>query len=208
MVVVAASASQWCAAQLPRPTLEQRIDLAVSAGVAQVRDSLGTFTMSVVGGETALDHFDGVWAWGPAVRGWVMRENRGVSGAGVHALVRGSRVLGNAPELEVRGAVGFALTGIDVQQGSVLHDRGDLGFVYEVGATYEHRFLADAGVVFSLDAVSPTIGPGEPSARFPLLMFGVGLRRHRQENRDIPVPRAPRPVPVPGRWPWPGRPER
>jgi hypothetical protein len=206
LLVLVAGVSHAAVAQLARPTLERRTDLALDLGVVQVRDSVGTRTVSVVGGELAFGHFDGAWGWGPAIRLWIIPADRGVSGAGLHALVRASRVLGDAPMLELRGALGIGLSSVTVQR-TALDERSVIGFACEAGVTYEHRFRADAGALFSLDAVGTPSATGGPHPRFPILAIGVGLRWHRLESRDIPAPRTPRPVPVPGRWPWPGRPE-
>jgi hypothetical protein len=120
-------------------------------------------------------------------------------------LARGSRrVIGDEPALELRGALGLGLSSVSVQR-TALDERSVIGFAYEAGITWEQRFRADAGAVFSLDAVGPPAEPHGPHARFPILTIGVGLRWHRLESRDIPVPRTPRPVPIPGRWPVPAR---
>jgi hypothetical protein len=181
--------------------------MALSAGVAEVRDSIGTNTVSAVGGELGLDQLHGAWVLGTGLRVWVIPADRGVSGLGMHALGRVSHGIGEIPGLELRGAVGLGLSTVSVQR-SALDERSALGLVYELGITYEHRFRADAGVLFSFDAVRTVVADnGGPRAQFPILAIGVGLRRHWLEQRSIPVPGAPRPVPVPGRWPWPRRPE-
>ena len=192
-------------AQLPRPTLERRTDLALSAGVVQVSDSVGTLTRSVVGGEFASGQFDGAWGWGGALRVWIIPDDRGVRGAGAHVLARGSRVLGDDPAIELRAALGLGLSSVSVQR-TGLDERSVIGFPYEAGITWEYRYRADAGAVFSLDVVGSPASDGGPHPRFPLVAIGVGFRWHRLESRDIPMPRPPRPVPIPGRWPIPSRP--
>jgi hypothetical protein len=207
VLIFGGGARQPCVAQLPNPTFERRDDLSLSAGVVQVYDSVGTLTLSVLGAELARGDFNGQWAWGPVLRVWVIPQARGVNGASVNALLRASRVAGDDPRLELRGALGIGLSSISVQRGTQMQDRGDIGFVYELGTTYERRFGADAGLLFSLDAVGPTLGLGNPHARFPILTLGVGLRWHRLQGRNIPEPQPPRPWPIPGRRPWPERPE-